>query len=221
MGLSKEAILKQPLIGDVSATNGAKDAITTELPFTAHITIKGTSDILFHAWNCEAVEVKSAAKKGSAAKTSDDLETYIHRDETGRICLPSEYLRMAIAFAAKSIQDPRSPRKSAHDLFKAGIISLEPAVVLLNAKGETTKEWDFVHKCRVRIQQNSVTRCRPAFHKGWSATVSFMVLTPEYIESDTLHQMATQAGRLIGVGDFRPTYGRFQVINFATGLEPN
>jgi hypothetical protein len=37
---------------------------------------------------------------------------------------------------------------------------------------------------------------------------------PEYITPDVMQALAVDAGRLIGVGDFRPTYGRFQVVGF-------
>jgi hypothetical protein len=33
-----------------------------------------------------------------------------------------------------------------------------------------------------------------------------------------LHDVIINAGRLIGVGDFRPTYGRFIVTKFDIGL---
>jgi hypothetical protein len=41
-----------------------------------------------------------------------------------------------------------------------------------------------------------------------------MVVLPEYVDAGTLHEVISAAGRLIGVGDFRPTYGRFQVTRF-------
>jgi hypothetical protein len=217
--ISKSSVESQPLSGNTQATNGAKWAINTQVPYISHITICGTSDLLFHAWNTESVEEKGSAAKGSEAKKSDDLESYVYRNEDGLLCFPAEHLRMSIAFAAKSMQDPRSPRKSAFDLCKASIAALHPLSLLINASGNTTDEWDFVHKCRVRIQQNAVTRCRPAFHIGWSTTVDLLILTPEYLPPATVQELATQAGRLIGVGDFRPTYGRFRVTKFEIGLE--
>ena len=36
----------------------------------------------------------------------------------------------------------------------------------------------------------------------------------EYIPKDVLNDVLTNAGRLVGVGDFRPTYGRFQITGF-------
>src|SRR5271157_412251 len=100
-------------------TNGAKEQIASEYPYVVHATIEGSTDLLLHAWNCEAVQEKANSKKGSDAKKTDNLESYARRDDDGQICLPSEYIRMALIASAKFRQDPRSPRKSAMDLYKA------------------------------------------------------------------------------------------------------
>lgn len=210
------AVLERPkvnAVGGESPTNGAAETIGLTVPYTAVITIAGTADILFHRWNVEAVEEKSKAAKGSKAKKTDDIESYVYRNDEGELCLPGEYLRMAVIMASKFKQDPRSPRKSAFDLMKAALINLTPLASL----GIT--EWDYEHKCRVTIQRNGITRVRPAVKAGWEATVQMMVTLPEYVSQHMLHELLSNAGRLIGVGDFRPTYGRFQVQHFKSGFE--
>ena len=194
-------------------TNGAKETISLSQPYTARVRIVGSADILFHRWNCEAVEAKSAAAKGSKGKKADDIESYVYRNDRGELCLPGEYLRMAIIGAAKFKQDPRSPRKSAMDLYKAAIISLTP----LASFG--VKTWDYEHKCRVQIQRNGITRVRPALKAGWICEVALLVNLPEYIRPDDLNDTITNAGKLIGLADFRPTYGRFQIKSFDIGLD--
>lgn len=195
-------------IGGDSPTNGAESVIGFSMPFTINVTIEGTSDLLFHRWNCEAVEAKSAAKKGSAAKKTDDLETYIYRDNQGFLCLPGEYVRQSVILAAKFRQDPRSSRKSAMDLYKAGIISLT------NVSSLGVKEWDYEDKRRVVIQRASVSRIRPAMKPGWKADFEFLINLPEYISKHDFIDVLSSAGKLIGVGDFRPTFGRFIVKKF-------
>lgn len=190
-------------------TNGGSEAINLQVPYTVSLTIEGVADLLFHRWNCEAVEAKANAAKGSKAKKSDNIETYVYRDDKGHICVPGEYVRQAIIAAAKFRQDPRSPRKSARDLFNAGVVSLTELATL----GRPT--WDFEHKCRVTVQRNGITRVRPAMKVGWKAAFRLMVNTPEYIRPMDLQETLANAGRLIGVGDFRPTYGRFAVTTFA------
>jgi len=189
-------------------TNGGKPVIDLSQPYSVNVTIEGASDFLFHRWNNEAVAEKAAAAKGSKAKKTDDPESFVYRDEKGDLAVPGEYLRMAIINAAKFKQDPRSPRKSAMDLYKAGIVNMTPLASL------GVKEWDYEDRRRVMIQRNGVTRVRPAMLKGYRVEFQIMVNLPEYIDPASLRETIEQAGRLIGIGDFRPTFGRFGVVKF-------
>jgi len=49
---------------------------------------------------------------------------------------------------------------------------------------------------------------------GWKVDLQFQILTPEYIDPVLFQDVLNTAGRLVGVGDFRPTYGRFNVTHF-------
>ena len=189
-------------------TNGAESTIGYQQPYIAEVTISGVADILFHRWNVEGIEEKSKAAKGSKAKKSDDLESYVYRNESGELCIPGEYLRQAVIMAAKFRQDPRSPRKSAMDLVKAAVVSLTPLASL------GVEKWDYEDKRRVMIQRNGITRTRPAVKAGWKATFQLMVNLPEYVHADMLNSLISEAGRLIGLADFRPTYGRFGIAKF-------
>ncbi len=200
-------------IGGETPTNGAYDAIEVTQPYVVNITLKGVADLLFHRWNCEEVEAKGKAAKGSKAKKTDNVESYVYRNNKNELCIPGEYVRQAIIHAAKYRQDPRSPRKSAMDLYKAGVVSL----TTLASVGLT--DWDYLHKCRVTIQRNGITRSRPALKEGWQAEFQIMVNLPEYIRPNDLHETLVNAGRLIGLADFRPTYGRFSVVSYDIGLE--
>ena len=199
----QEATAIGPLV-----TNDATFTIDTTIPYMVRARIVGVADFLFHRWNCEDVEAKSKAAKGSAAKKKDNLESYVYRTDTGELAIPGEYVRQSIVHAAKYRQDPRSPRKSAMDLYKAGIVPLTALATL------GVDRWDYEHKCRVTVQRNGVTRVRPCMKAGWTITVDLLVNLPEYIPPDALNETLQAAGRLIGLGDFRPTYGRFQVTRF-------
>lgn len=197
---------KATAIGPV--TNGAANTIVASAPYIARARCVGLSDFISHRWNCEAVEAKSKAAKGSAAKKSDDLESYVYRNDDGEVCIPGEYLRGALVNAARYRQDPRSPRKSAQDLFKAAVVVLTPLASL------GVKDWQYEHRCRVTVQRSGITRVRPAMKAGWSVEFDILVNLPEYVPPDVLQSTLVDAGRLVGLGDFRPTYGRFAVTLF-------
>lgn len=195
-------------IGGTSPSNGGEESIAMQLPYRVAVQIEGTAPILFHRWNNESVEAKAKAKKGSAEKKTDDIESFLYRDSKGMIAIPGEYLRMAVILTAKYEQDPRSPRKSMQDLMKAALVSLTE----LASTG--LKDPDYIDKRRVVIQRNAVTRSRPALKEGWKAGFILMVNLPEYVSPQKLNYLIQMAGRINGLGDFRPTYGRFNVTSF-------
>jgi len=59
-----------------------------------------------------------------------------------------------------------------------------------------------------------MSRERPALHEGWHGKFDVVVLAPEYVTPDWLHELITRAGRFVGVGDFRPDFGRFRLDHF-------
>lgn len=195
-------------LGGSSPSNGGSLGVEVQLPYRCSVTVEGVCPLLFHAWNCESVESKGRARKGSAEKRTDDTESFVYRNDKREICVPGTYLVGAIINAAKFAQDPRSPRKSAMDLFRAAVISLTPLASL----GKV--EWDYLDRRRVTIQRSAVTRSRPAFKEGWRATFLLLCNLPEYVEPSLLNATIQAAGKLIGLGDFRPSFGRFVVVQF-------
>lgn len=190
------------------ASNGANEIIEFNAPYRVMVTITGTAPILFHGWNNEAVEEKSKARKNSKAKKSDNLESYVYRCDNGNLGIKGDAFRAAIVAAGRYVPDPRSPRKSAMDLLKAAII---PLTIIADTGCKT---WDLVDRQRVTVQRAAITRERPCLRVGWTATFELLVNLPEYVSPQMLNELCSQAGRLCGLYDFRPTYGRFQVTHF-------
>jgi hypothetical protein len=186
----------------------ANGQVAFQEPYIATVRVRGSSPFLYHRWSVEAVAEKAAAAKGSRAKKTDDVESYVYRDADGVLSIPGEYFRQSLIGASRFRQDPRSSRKSAMDLFKAAVVSLSDHCSV------GKREWDYLDQRRVAVQRAGITRSRPALEAGWECEVVLTVLLPEYIDRDLLHDVLTNAGRLIGVGDFRPTYGRFAVVRF-------
>lgn len=207
-------------IADAKGINEEHGSADTEImfqaPYRVLIGVQGMSDILFHRWNPAAIKEKAGAAKGSAAKKTDNVESYIYRFDgktiqggpEGNLCIPGEYMRGSIVNSAKFFQDPRSPRKSAMDLFKAGVVPLTMYADL----GQSN--WDYEDERRVVVQRAGINRVRPALRVGWKVEFEFMVTTPEYINLSLLHQVVTRAGQLVGLGDFRPTFGRYGITAF-------
>lgn len=201
-------VRKKELTEISAVSNGGAAVVQADHPWTMEVEITGIRPILLHGWNCDAVAEKAAAKKGSKAKKTDDLESYVYRNDEGEICIPGQYLHACLADMAKYHQDPRSPRKSAHDMIEEGLMITPDLASLHKTK------WDYEHRGRAVVQRSAITRTWPAFRAGWSVVFQIECLLPQYIQQDWLVSLITDAGRLKGLADYRPTYGRFHLKNW-------
>jgi hypothetical protein len=69
------------------------------------------------------------------------------------------------------------------------------------------KDENFRHMASVKIGMKRVMRCRPIF-RTW-ATSAQGYLDESQLDMAELRQIATNAGRLVGLGDWRPRFGRY------------
>ena len=76
---------KAKLVAVSTPSNDGKHSIDMSVPYAVHLTLQGTSDLLFHRWSCEDVEEKANASKNSAAKKTDNIDAYLWKDEKGKI----------------------------------------------------------------------------------------------------------------------------------------
>lgn len=170
-------------------------------PYAVEIQICGASDLLFNKWNIN----------GTAGQASrNDFESSVHRCPDGTLAIPGDYLRQAIIGAARYQKDQRSPLENAVEIYKAGI------AVVTELASLGSRDWDCLDRRRVRSlgRSGAETRTRPAMFPGWRATFILEVLLPEYIRPDDLRSAIEDAGRFIGIGDFRPHFGRFTLTKF-------
>jgi hypothetical protein len=195
-----------PSAATKAATNGA--AIRQDIGYAVDVRIVGTAPILFHRYDEVAVERTAKTPKNSRSRKVDDVESFVYRTAEGEIGIPGRNFKACLREAGRSVPDPRSPRKSARDLVQS-VIQVEPFVASL---GKSV--WDSLDVQRVVIQRAAISRTRPMFREGWATWFSVAVLAPEYVEPDWLHDLISRAGRFVGLGDFRPDYGRFRMDAF-------
>src|SRR5262249_23651755 len=142
------------------------------------------------------------AAKTSPIKKTDDVGSYVYRTGDGEIGIPAKNFKACLREAGRSLPDPRSPRKSARDLVQSAI-QIEPFIASL---GRTS--WDVLDVQRVVVTRTAVSRTRPMFREGWQVGFGVVVLAPEYVSTDWLHDLITRAGRFVGVGLFGLAWAR-------------
>lgn len=193
----------------------ARTAISSR-PFEVDVEIQGVVPILFHRWDCDAVEAKAQAKKGSREKKTDNVESYVYRCEDRTLGVPATNVHAALVHAAKSKSDPRSPRKSAKELIEAVLLVTPPMISFGRDK------WDYEDKRRAVIhRQGAVNRVRPALREGWKLRFTIAVLDASYVDETFLHDLIDYAGKYSGLCDFRPPFGRFTVTRYEVRGESN
>jgi hypothetical protein len=188
---------------DVKGTAGV---VKTTEPYVAVVEIVGEDSLLFHRYDVQAADAKGKSAKGSKEKKTDNVESYVYRNETGELIWPGLNFKACLRNAAKFKQDPRSPRKSMADLLRAA--------VKVKDSSFGCKDWDFLDMRPAKVQQNGIARTRPAMRPGWKLSIEIRVLLPEYITPAILNDLCVDAGRLIGIGDYRPDFGTFRVTKF-------
>jgi hypothetical protein len=65
----------------------------------------------------------------------------------------------------------------------------------------------------VVVNRARVTRIRPAFKPGWKLSFVTNILDDE-LPANMVHDILALAGKAVGIGDYRPKFGRFMVTHF-------
>jgi hypothetical protein len=100
----------------------------------------------------------------------------------------------------------------------AGAIVMDDAVFTAKPKvalADMVSDVQFTHRCTVKVGTSRVVRCRPQFRQ-WSATFKLQI-DSSVIDVELIRDAIQIAGRLIGLGDWRPgapkggNYGRFEL----------
>lgn len=97
--------------------------------------------------------------------------------------------------------------------FKQGVQVVDDELVLERVAEKTPDElWENLDRvdCRgVKVGSAKIMRYRPIFRQwSTSATVAF---NPDVVSESDVRKAITDAGALIGLGDYRPRFGRFNV----------
>jgi len=184
-----------------------------------NIKIQGICPMLMHSdrtanpFDSFTKEIKKFTAKRK--KTDEDLEQIAkleweaglyYDNETGKYFLPSALLFAMLYNSAKNF-------KQGPTLKQAIVIPENGSYVFPYDKLTPKQLYDhieYIDLRSVRVSQSKVMRCRPIF-KNWSSEFQ-LFLDDDKLNLDDFTHIANNAGKYIGIGDFRPQYGRFDVL---------
>lgn len=152
---------------------------------------------------------KLAAITGKKSKTEADHKEIAHLEflfglylNQGRPCLTQDMLlAMLVKGAKKSKKGPQA---------EAGLLVEEPAFVEYDGPTDPEKlfaDETFRLRCPVKVNMKKTQRTRPMF-PNWAATFEVKYL-PSLLDENDIAQALETAGVEVGVGDWRPRFGRF------------
>lgn len=146
---------------------------------------------------------------GKRGKTDADFEELARLEflgslylSDGKPCIPGEVIEAALVEAA------RKQKKSQQA--KAGILSVGNFPIEYDGPRVANKLWAeerFRLTVGVRVQRNKVMRTRPIF-RDWSSEISVDFM-PGQLNRSEVEEMVRTAGAVVGIGDWRPKFGRF------------
>lgn len=149
------------------------------------------------------------AVTGKRAKTDADFEEMARIEFLGGLyvgddgpCIPGELIEAVIIAAAKKVK--RGPQA------KAGLLSDGNHRLEYAGPREPDALWAderFRLVAGVRVGQARVMRTRPVF-RDWSAEI-FVDYLPGQLNPAEVAEMVRTAGEIVGLGDWRPRFGRF------------
>lgn len=177
--------------------------------------ITGVTPLLLHngilADPMNEIAKMMKAVSGKKDKTEADYAELSHLEwygslyvHDGKLCLPSEMLEACLLESAK--------KKKKGIQAKAGIIVPNEAPLEYPGPQNVDEMWksgEFIHKIGVRVQRNKVIRTR-AILKEWRANVTVHYL-PSLLNKSDIAAFFETAGSIVGLGDWRPKFGRFTV----------
>lgn len=131
------------------------------------------------------------------------LGALYYRDDIG-IHIPSANIQKCFTEAARL-------RKQGKNIERGVIVLDDSKLIYTGPQGreELAKSPAFRYGKSIVQGRSRIMRYRPIFNK-WSADVEIMY-QGDIIDRDQIILAAEEAGRLIGIGDWRPRFGRFTV----------
>ena len=183
------------------------------------IHMQGVSPLLCH--NGQTADPRNTYAKAMKAVSSKRKKTDADFDELARLewlagiyrsaddlVIPDYVIESAmIAGAKKSKRGPQA---------KCGLFFTEHAFLEFDGKPDAINDntltgmfesGQFTHTIGVRVGMAKVMRTRPIF-RNWSC-IAMAQYDPDVLNLRDIEEIATDAGKLVGIGDWRPKHGRF------------
>jgi hypothetical protein len=136
----------------------------------------------------------------------EQFDMHAYRTINGKFYQPSEMIEAAMVKAAVNFK--MEGKKTFKDVIKGGIIIDPDQIIHKNQKVSTDARWG-----RNKNTGGAVWVVRPRLDE-WELDFELQLLQDERVSPEVLKDILVYAGLYVGIGAWRPKFGRFEVIKF-------
>lgn len=186
--------------------------------YSVNVGVKGVSPLLQHRFPMPDLSTmgKGSKKQTGATDYSEEWKQYFYANGHG-IFQPAVHFESAMIAAAVNFKITGKRGKTYKDLFKAAVF-VTPDEILHNMEVPDHLDTDgdktlYLDARPVVINRARIVRLRPAFKPGWELEFTIEVMD-DTLHPELVNDVLTLAGKTVGVGDYRPRFGRFMVTKF-------
>ena len=175
---------------------------------TIRVKIQGISPLLINRFQDKSIDSKSKRRTGNIIDDEIENKLYMHDDKPH---IPAVYFRNAIIEASKQFKI-QGKGKSTYSKLVGATVDVSPEMIELIPSEYTPFRIAAVNpstKGRMMVT-------RPRFDE-WGAEFN-IILSDDGVPVSVMNEIVEQAGRYVGVGDWRPQkkgmFGKFMLISF-------
>jgi len=202
----------QPL--NITIKNKARKVKTKMKKY--NIKLESICTMLHHGSQAVGMEEPQTKRKGGSAVhgDKDEWKKTIYYDEQHGVYLPAINMEACMKEAAKQFKIGRG---TATKYINSGVFCTEEHLPLY-INGTIIKTLD---DPRITIDKRTIknpntkgrqVRYRAKFNQ-WTTEFQLMVTADDYIDKKLLTEIIKYGGNFIGIGDFRPRFGRYKLIS--------
>jgi len=171
------------------------------------IKVEGTTPLLMNRFRDTQIEGKIKRRTGSMSDEELKEKLYLYDDKPH---IPSVYFRNSIVEASKQFKIV-GKGKATYSKLVASTIEVNPEMILINGSYESFRIASVNPSTKGRMM---ITR--PRFNK-WDAEFT-LILNDDGVPPEVMNEILEQAGRYVGIGDWRPqtkgVFGKFMITLF-------
>jgi hypothetical protein len=178
------------------------------------ITLEGTTSLLCHnarlANPLDPLVRQMKAISSKRKKTDDDLERLARLEFEGGLYFDDSGPHVPGANIEKSIVEGARITRQGKQVERGLFITDDEVPLIYSGPRGVDELWADESRrsmMSVKVGTNRVMRCRPMF-RTWKLE-AHGEMDPAQLNLDVLEGIVTDAGAMVGLGDYRPRYGRY------------